>query len=303
MEIIDTQVHVNRIADAWRTAEVDTLIDVATAAMDAVGVDAVLIAESWGSDEHGRPARATILPNGALRNEYPLSERAVARHPDRFAYLVRVDHRDPDLERLVAELRTHPGGLCLRVIPLPDTGDLDRFARGEFEPLFDAAARHHVPIFAAIPKRPDVLEPYLRAHPDLWVILDHCGVGVPPGADGKVPPGLTSLVTPTLGERLAELEHIFDLARRHPNLALKWCHGPARLSAEPYPHRDLVAHLQRAISAFGVERVMWASDYTESRTDQTWAQSLHYVLYSNQLSDTEKEWLLGRSARQVLRWS
>jgi hypothetical protein len=33
------------------------------------------------------------------------------------------------------------------------------------------------------------------------------------------------------------------------------------------------------------------------------AQALHYVLDSQQLSATEKDWLLGRIARQVLSWS
>jgi predicted TIM-barrel fold metal-dependent hydrolase len=108
-------------------------------------------------------------------------------------------------------------------------------------------------------------------------------------------------VTPTLPERVAELDQVIQLAG-HSNLALKWCHAPARLSAEAYPYADVVRHLRRVIDAFGAERVMWASDYTESRSDQTWAQSLHYLRYSDLLSDTEKQWLLGKSVRHVLNW-
>jgi hypothetical protein len=33
-----------------------------------------------------------------------------------------------------------------------------------------------------------------------------------------------------------------------------------------------------------------------------WAEALHYLLDSDQLSDTEKEWLFGRTVQQVLRW-
>jgi len=190
----------------------------------------------------------------------------------------------------------------MRVIPLPDTGDLDRFAEGAYAPLFAAAESHGVPIFIAIPKRLELLEAYLRKFPKLWVILDHCGVGVAPPAHGEVAPQLARLVTPTLAGRIAELEHVIELAR-FPNLALKWCHAPVRLSAEAYPYRDAVQQLLRVIEAFGVERVMWASDYTESRDEQTWAQSLHYLLYSDLLSDTQKEWVLGRSVRGVLSWS
>jgi 2-polyprenyl-6-methoxyphenol hydroxylase-like FAD-dependent oxidoreductase len=67
---------------------------------------------------------------------------------------------------------------------------------------------------------------------------------------------------------------------------------------------DMLPLLRKVIDAFGVERVMWASDYTQSRneTGYSWAHTLHYLLDSDQLSETEKEWLLGRSVRQVLRW-
>jgi predicted TIM-barrel fold metal-dependent hydrolase len=242
-----------------------------------------------------------VLSNGSVRYEYRFSKDAVARFPGRFGYLVRIDPMDIEVERLVAEVRTQPGGLCMRVIPLPDTGDLDRFAEGAFEPLFAAAESYGVPIFIAIPKRLVLLESYLRKFPKLWVILDHCGVGVAPPAHGEVAPQLARLVTPTLAERIAELEHVIEMAR-FPNLALKWCHAPARLSVEAYPYRDAVQQLLRVIEAFGVERVMWASDYTESRDEQTWAQSLHYLLYSELLSESQKEWLLGRSARHVLSW-
>jgi hypothetical protein len=51
-----------------------------------------------------------------------------------------------------------------------------------------------------------------------------------------------------------------------------------------------------------MERVMWASDYTESGRDQTWAQSLHYLRYSDLVTEVQKEWLLGRSVRHVLNW-
>ena len=301
MEIIDAQVHVNRLVSDWQTADADSVLLAATTAMDAIGIDAVLVAESHGYDAQMRPLAAQVLPNGAVRASFPFSKQAMARYPDRFGYLVRIDPLDPELERLISEVRGNPGALCMRTIPLPQTGELDRFAAGEYEPLFAAAERHDVPIFIALPKRLETLVPYLRKFPKLWVILDHCGVGVAPPPHGEVPPQLSQLVTPTLAERVAELEHVMQLAE-HPNLALKWCHAPARLSAEPYPYRDAVQRLARVIEAFGSERVMWASDFTESRTEQTWAQSLHYVRYSDVLREEQKEWLLGKSIRHVLSW-
>ena len=303
MEIIDAQVHLNNLLSDWQTVDLDAAVRAGVAVMDAVGIDRVLIAESWGFDAQMRPARAEVLTNGAIRMQFPFSERAVALLPDRFAYLRRVDHRDPDLERLVAEVRTHTGALCLRVVPIVDTGEVAAFERGEWESLFAVAERYAVPVFASLPGRGHMLVPYLRNFPRLQVILDHTGVGVEPPRVGSVAPTLARSVVPTLEARVAQLEQVIELAQ-FPNLALKWCHAPARLSGEPYPHRDVLPHLRRVIDAYGIERVMWASDFTQSyhTFGRPWAEALHYLLDSDQLSETEKEWLFGRTVRQVLRW-
>src|SRR5262245_6424064 len=266
MEIVDAQVHLNQLLPDWRTADPDSVISAGIASMDAVGVQAVLIAESRGFDSKMRPALGPELPNGAIRAEFPISERAVAKHPDRFAYLVRIDLLDPELERLMSEVRTRPGALCLRIVPIPDTGEVDKLADGSYEPLFAAAEAHGVPIFAWLPGRSRLLEQYLQKFTKLQVILDHCGVGVAPPRLGHIAPTLASAMVPTLEGRVAQLDQVVDMAR-YPNLALKWCHATSLLSGQEYPHRDVLPHLRRAIDAFGVERVMWASDYTQSRTE------------------------------------
>jgi L-fuconolactonase len=303
MEIVDAQVHLNQLVPDWRTAETDAVLATGVQAMDAVGVQAVLIAESRGFDSKMRPALGPELPNGAIRAEFPFSERAVARHPDRFAYLVRIDIKDPEVDRIVGEVRTKPGALCMRIVPIPDTGEVASLERGEFEPLFAAAETYGVPVFAWLPARSHLLVPYLKKFPRLQFILDHCGVGVAPPHTGQMAPTLASSMTPTRAERVAQLDQVLDLAQ-YPNLALKWSHAPTLLSETAYPYRDVLPLLRRAIDAFGVERVMWASDITQARAEanHTWAQLLYYLLDSDQLSETEKAWILGRSVRQALRW-
>ena len=303
LEIVDAQVHLNQLVPDWRTADTDAVLATGVQVMDAVGVHAALIAESRGFDSKMRPALGPELPNGAIRAEFPFSERAVAQHPDRFAYLVRVDIKDPELERIVGEVRTKPGALCMRIVPIPDTGEVASFERGEFEPLFAAAETYGVPVFAWLPGRSHLLVPYLRKFPGLQFILDHCGVGVAPPHTGQIAPTLASSMTASRAERVAQLDQVIDLAS-YPNLALKWCHAPTLLSEQPYPYRDVLPLLRRVIKSFGVERVLWASDYTQARaeTSQHWAQALYYLLDSDQLSDAEKAWILGRSVRQALRW-
>lgn len=303
MEIVDAQVHLNQLVADWQTAPDDATLATALTTMDAVGINSVLIAEARGFDRNMRPALGQVLPNGAVRASFPFSERAMQVQPERFAYLFRVDRRDPELERVFAEWCARPGAVCIRIVPIPDTGEVSALERGEFDALFAAAEQYQVPVFAWLPARGHLLVPYLRKFPRLQFILDHCGVGVAPFHSNPVPPTMASSLTPTRAGRVAELDGVLALAQ-YPNLALKWCHAPNLFSEEPYPYRDVLPLLRRAMDAFGAERIMWASDWTQARNEMpiTWSQALYYLLGSDQLSDTEKEWLLGRSVRTVLNW-
>jgi L-fuconolactonase len=283
VDIVDAQVHLNRLGSDWQHTDPDVVVDYAVVVMDALGLSAVLIDEWAGFDDQRRHLPGTVLPNGAMRGHHPFSERAVALHPERFAYVARIDPRDPELEPLMAGLRARPGALCLRIVPIPEAGEVELFERGGYDPLLAAAERHRVPIFAWFPGRSRLLVPALERFPDLQLILDHCGV------------------SRTEGNHAAQLDQVLALAR-YPNLALKWCHAPTHLSRQPYPFRDVLPHLRRALEAFGPQRIMWASDHTQSKTHHSWAQALYYLLDSNELSDLEKEWILGRSVRRALRW-
>jgi L-fuconolactonase len=286
LDIVDAQVHLNRLGSNWEHADLAVVVDYAVVTMDALGVNAVLIDE-WAGFHNPTTKRGHLpgyfLPNGAMRGQHPFSELAVALHPDRFAYIARIDPTDPDLEELMAGVRSKPGAVCLRIVPIPEAGELDLFERGGYEALFAAAEKHQVPIFAWFPGRSHLLEPALEKFPNLQLILDHCGV------------------SRSEGEHTAQLDRVFALAR-YPNLALKWCHAPSQLSREAYPFHDVIPHLRRALEAFSPQRVMWASDHTQSQPHHSWAQALYYVLDSNELTDLEKEWILGRSARTILRW-
>jgi predicted TIM-barrel fold metal-dependent hydrolase len=303
IEIIDAQVHLNQLPAGWRTASMDSVIATGVQAMDAVGIDRVLIGEAHGFDSQFRPL-GEDLPNGVVRTAFPFSERAVELHPSRFAYHVVVDFRDPELDRLIAEVQTRPGANSMRIVPVPQTGAVDSLEHGEFTALFTAAERYQVPVFAWVPGRAHLLLPYVQRFPKLQFIVDHCGVGVAPLRTGQLPVTMETSLTKSRDERVAQLERVCDMAR-YPNVALKWCHAPGLLSEENYPYRDVLPLLRQAIDAFGAERIMWASDYTVARDQNanSWAQCLYYLLDSDQLSRTEKEWLLGGSARSVLNWT
>jgi L-fuconolactonase len=117
-------------------------------------------------------------------------------------------------------------------------------------------------------------------------IIDHCGTGV---ERATLPNQLESTINQLL------------TYAKYPNVAVKWGHAP-RLSRERFPYRDLINQLARVIDAFGVNRLMWASDYTVTVDHHTYAESLFCLRCADQLSESDKEWLLGKTARAVLRW-
>jgi predicted TIM-barrel fold metal-dependent hydrolase len=282
MDIVDSQVHLNRFGSQWRNTDPDVVVDHAVAAMDALGIDGVVIDEWSGFDAQRRHLPGTVLPNGAMRGSYPFSQRAVALHPDRFAYIARIDPNDPEIELLVGQTREKAAVVGLS-IDLPEGRDATPFQGGAYDRILLTAEARGVPILAWIPGRAQLLERALDAFPRLQVVLSHCGLS---GADR---------------DHVATFDRVLDLAR-YPNLAIKWCHVPTYLSHEPYPFLDVLPHLRRAIDAFGPQRIMWASDHTESRVHHTWAEALYYILDSHLLTDSEKEWILGRSARTILEW-
>jgi predicted TIM-barrel fold metal-dependent hydrolase len=263
MEIIDAQVHLNQIG-----------LDACVAAMDAVGIDAAIIDEYPTS---GQPI------GDAVRYDYASAEDAARRLPGRFAYVARLDPADPELARLMAEVRTHPGRLGIRV----DQPPRERFADGGYAGYFALAQRHRLPTWIVLPGRLDELAPYARDFPDLPFVVDHAGM---PETWNRTDP-----------DRFAPLAALLALAR-HPNVAVKWGHM-TKLSARPFPYDDVLVHLRRVVDAFGAERVMWESDWTMCMGHETLAEMLFSIRLSPLFTAAEKSWLLGGSARAVMRWA
>ena len=92
MEIVDAQVHATHRG-----------LDQSVVIMDALGVNAAII-DVW-------PPERTKLPNGVNRYTYKFAEEAVSRFPNRFAYVVRFDPNDQEVEGQVAQVRQAPNRL------------------------------------------------------------------------------------------------------------------------------------------------------------------------------------------------
>ncbi|MCV7234622.1 amidohydrolase family protein [Mycobacterium branderi] len=287
MDVVDAQVHLGR-----------GMITATLEAMDALGITSVLIDEFWGGQlgqahpTHIEPGYA--LGNGAWRAAWPTAEEASIVRPDRFSYLVRIDHRDPHLESVMRFVGSSPNARAFRLQPVWTLEDADAFAAGAYEHLLEIAREVALPLFVFIPGFVELLEPYARRYPELTFVIDHCGMGFP-----GIPPD-----RPQAEARAALDAGYFDQVLRLaelPNVALKWCHAQDRFGSAIYPYDDLRPILRRAIEAFGAQRLLWASDKSVI-AGHTWSDLLHCVRDDPELSQEEREWILGGSARRILKW-
>ncbi|WP_164857100.1 amidohydrolase family protein [Sphingomonas crocodyli] len=284
-DIVDTQVHLNRLGDDWIGADPDALIARGIAAMDAAGVTVALIDERAAPHILNDPdPNATTLPSGAQLLAHPFADRAVAAHPDRFAIIARIDWRDPAIADRIAELRGSKGVVATQIAPTLRDADWAAFESGGFDPYFAAAERAGLPLFAFVSGRIDAVVPYVRRFPGLTFILDHWGFPMPHEDAPR-------------GE--AHLARVLALAE-HPNLHIKWCKGPQFVAPGPYPHVEMHEPMRRMIDAFGPDRIVWASDITQARGQFSWAETIHQIRDCPVLSDAEKAAVLGCNARRLL---
>lgn len=286
MDIVDTQLHMAR-------GRIDETLE----AMDALGIASVLIDEFWGGWPTTHPSHIQpgyMMPGGAWRAVCPTAEEASILHPDRFSYLLRIDPRDPGLESVMRAAGSAPHARAFRIQPVWTREEADGFAQGSYDALFDIAQDVGLPVCAFVPGFAEVLPRYLKRFPGVTLIVDHCGMGFP-----NIPPGRS----PSEEARVQDPAYfatVLDLAE-FPNAVLKWGHAQERFECHTFPYSDLTAPLRQAISAFGADRIMWAGDKTVM-FGHTWSDLLHGLRDNPALSDEEKQWILGRTARKILRW-
>ena len=280
MDLVDAQVHLPEFPLIPEQPAIAT----AVTTMDALGIAGLVIDEVFKGriDPHGYP-----LPNGATRVNHDFSKKAVREFPHRFAYLFHVDPLDPDLDNVMAQASRDPAMVGLRVTPTTYPNGAALWRDGAWDAVFRPAQKYGVAAFCFMPTGLDGFRDAAMKFPDMLFVLDHTGMSRTPNGE------------PTRPE---QFQPVADLAAT-PNIALKWAHAP-RLggASEHYPFPTAIEFLQRAMDAFGRERIMWASDYTRARVHHTWAAALTYILAAPQLSSTDKEWILGRTARMLLRW-
>ncbi|MBW8911146.1 MAG: amidohydrolase family protein, partial [Sphingomonas sp.] len=191
-----------------------------------------------------------------------------------------------------------------RISPGLTKADIDALATGGYDALFAAAADARLAVFVAIPGNAPVLRSSIERFPDVQFVIDHCGL---PVSREALEATLRSLgwneQAPEFSDETPEaaLANVLKLAHL-PNVAIKWAHAQKAFDISDYPFPGLRRHLRSALDAFGADRIMWASDISANKSGNSWAELLFWLIDNPDLSQAQREAILGGTARRILNW-
>ena len=237
--------------------------------MDAAGVDRVVVVP---------PALNEV-------NSYALE--AVRRYPGRFAVMGRIRLQDPKSAALLPGWKNQPGMLGVRLtFNTPET--LAWLSDGTADWFWPAAEKNRLPVMFLAFGNVNRFGPIAQRHPELPLIIDHMGVNTAIAKEGKM--------AEKIGDAVA--------LAKYPNVGIKMS-NLVNASLEPYPFRDLNDHLKRVFDAYGPKRCYWGTDLTNtSFTRVPYRQRVtHFTEELSFLSESDKDWVMGRSIRERLKWA
>ena len=276
-QIVDAQVHLWKAESPdwkWVPGLVPQLpepftIERLVSMMDEAGVDrAVIVPPSWPGD----------------RNDYALE--AVKRYPNRFRVMGRIPLQDPKSADLLPKWKEQQGMVGVRVT-FNNAQNIPWLTDGTANWFWAAAEKASLPVMCFAPGRVSQLAPIAEKHPQLALILDHMGLTAAMLKDNKV--------EEAVGQAVA--------LAKYPNVSVKMSASPG-ISREPYPFRDVAGHLKRVFDAYGPQRSYWGTDLTNSYAKASYRQRItHFTEELSFLSDSDKDWVMGRGIMQRLQWT
>ena len=153
--------------------------------------------------------------------------------------------------------------------------------------FWPAAEKAGLPVMCFAPGRVSLLGPIAERHPQLTLIIDHMGVSAAIVKDNKI--------EEAIGQTVA--------LAKYPNVSVKVSASPG-MSREPYPFRDVAVHIKRVFDAYGPQRCHWGTDLTNSYAKTSYRQRIsQFTEELSFLSETDKDWVMGRAIVQRLKWT
>ncbi len=236
--------------------------------MNRAGVDRVVVVPpSWPGD----------------RNDYALE--AARRYPNRFAVMGRIPLKNPQAAALLPKWREQPGMLGIRLTFLgPAQAWL---ADGTPDWFWPEAEKADLPVMFLTDGQNAQLARVAERYPRLQLIADHMGIGGNTPKEGRIADAVSQTAS----------------LAKYPNVSVKLSAAP-NYSSEAYPFPDFTPHIKLLFDAYGPKRCYWGSDMTNGFDKATYRQRItHFTEQLPFLSEQDKDWVMGKSILERLRWA
>jgi len=239
--------------------------------------------------------RAVIVPPASLEGErVDYAQEAVKRYPGRFGIMARVALDKPDRAARLATWRDQPGVLGVRLNFGPD--EAARLTDGTADWCWPAAEKARLPVMFLTSGQTSLFARIAERHPQLTLIIDHMGVGA--GLRPR-PDSSESARNNMVPEAIVQAAAL----AKYANVSVKLSSVPL-ISTEPYPFRDVIPHIHRLFDAYGPERCYWGTDITNSFARATYRQRVtQFTEELPFLTESDKDWIMGRAILARLRWT
>ena len=229
--------------------------------------------------------RVVIVPPTLEGERVDYGQEAASRYPGRFATMGHVALNDPAEARRLPTWREQPAVLGIR---LNIAGEQAKWLTdGTADWFWPAAERAGIPIMFLTTGQLPLFGPIAERHPRLDLIVDHMGISSEALRNNMMPATIAAAAA----------------LARYPNVSVKLSAAPL-FSSQPYPFRDMTAHIRRLFDAYGARRCYWGSDVTNSYAKTTYGQRvMHFTQELSFLSEEDKDWIMGRAILARLRWA
>jgi predicted TIM-barrel fold metal-dependent hydrolase len=200
----------------------------------------------------------------------------------------RIALQNPQSAALLPKWKEQPGMLGIRVSLLSDV-NVGWLTDGTADWFWPAAEKAGIPVMFLVPGQLSIFARIAERYPQLTLIIDHMGMN-------------SSSRTNRITEIPAAIDQAVALAK-FPNVSVKLSGAPGN-SLEPYPFRDMTVYLQRLFDAYGPERCYWGTDITNSFAKASYRQRVtHFTEELGFLSESDKDWVMGRAILARLKWA
>lgn len=217
--------------------------------------------------------------------------RAAAEY-ERLSGIVMLDHFGEDAVEIAAGTLAQPGIIGLRIAPGQPYERMWRGGSGVEDPdwLSDAIERESfwtavretgsIVTLAGVGGQLDRITELIERYPDLTYLFDGYG-------------SLSAASTEAERDRFAQFAAFEDVG-------VKASHTPF-VSEENFPYHDVHELLAWLIDVFGVDRVVWGSDFPNvTSRDVSYAEAFNWLHHVEELSRTERRQIEGDSLAEMI---